>query len=227
MSNAQQTVPQPLEAQLDMYGIKGTFLFTPLDTSSTGVKVTVNIESGLTKKFSILPTVGFEYHVHVKPVGPGGDCMETGGHLDPANIGMAKCDPTAPEKCQEGDLSGKHGNLKPTASGTIPEFSYVDNQLAFTGTDTTIAGRSVVLHNNGTRVACGNILPVHSSSSTSRTHSRSNLVLDDQNTKASLSLSNSQTNNGASADGRVSSNEVLWTIAGTLASGIVAAMLSF
>ncbi|KAF9358871.1 hypothetical protein BGX26_000735 [Mortierella sp. AD094] len=227
MSSAQQTAPQPVEAQVDMSSIKGTFLFTPLDKSPTGATVTINIESGLTKKFSILPTVGFEYHIHVKPVGLGGDCMATGGHLDPTNVGMTKCDPAAPEKCQEGDLSGKHGNLKPTKSGAIPEFNYVDKQIAFTGIDTTIVGRSVVIHNNGTRVACGNISPAQSPYSTSGTPSGSNLAQEDQDIKASSSVSNSQTNNGASADGRISSSEVLWTIAGTLASGIVAAMLSF
>jgi hypothetical protein len=32
--------------------------------------------------------------------------METGEHFDPSNVGSAKCDPSIPEKCQEGDLSG-------------------------------------------------------------------------------------------------------------------------
>ncbi|KAF8933576.1 hypothetical protein BGZ58_006259, partial [Dissophora ornata] len=104
---------------------------------------------------------GFEYHIHVKPVGPDNDCIATGGHLDPESIGAtAKCNPAKPEKCQEGDLSGKHGELKATESGSIPTMSYVDHLLQFTGESSTIVGRSVVIHNNGTRVACGDILPV-------------------------------------------------------------------
>ncbi|KAI7817771.1 hypothetical protein BC939DRAFT_480908 [Gamsiella multidivaricata] len=154
------TRPQPLEAKVDMAGIKGTFLFTPLKHSDTGATVRIHIQSGLTKQFAVLPTVGFEYHIHLEPVGPGGDCAATLGHLDPANVGEGKCDPAVPEKCQEGDLSGKHGNLLPTKSGAISTIKYVDHQLAFKGAKTTIAGRSIVIHNNGTRIACANILPV-------------------------------------------------------------------
>ncbi|KAF9109729.1 hypothetical protein BGX27_007263 [Mortierella sp. AM989] len=181
-----------------MFGIKGSFSFVPLDKSSTGAAVTIEVESGLTTKFSLLPSVGFEYHIHVNPVGSNGDCMATGGHFDPTNVGMAECDPALPEKCQEGDLSGKHGNLKPTISGAIQKFSYVDKQLTLTGSN-NIAGRSVVIHNNGTRVACGNIVAL----------SGTNHAQVDQNTKASSSASTSQVNNGAAADGRISSNEVL------------------
>lgn len=41
----------------------------------------------------------------------------------------------------------------------IPKVEYVDQQLRFEGETTTIVGRSIVIHNNGTRVACGNIVP--------------------------------------------------------------------
>ncbi|KAF8983137.1 hypothetical protein BGZ46_010802 [Entomortierella lignicola] len=205
-----------------MSGIKGTFRFTPLDKNQAGALVDIKIDSGLTTTFAVLPTVGFEYHIHVKPVGQGGDCMATGGHLDPTNVGMAKCNPAIPEKCQEGDLSGKHGNLMPTESGELPEIHYQDKQLSFTGADTTIAGRSIVIHNNGTRVACADILPVQTLGSN---HVKGEQ--DAMSSSSSSSASNSHINNGASADGRISTNEVLWTIAGTVASGIVAAMLSF
>lgn len=60
---------------------------------------------------------------------------------------------------------GKHGELKATESGAIPPLSYNDKYIHFSGETTTIAGRSVVIHNNGTRVACGNIYPFEQSSS--------------------------------------------------------------
>ncbi|KAF9434554.1 hypothetical protein BGZ76_007814 [Entomortierella beljakovae] len=211
--SASSTSVQPLEAKIDMFDAE----------NAGGATVTINIASGLTKKFSILPT-GFEYHIHVKPVGQGDDCMATGGHLDPTNIGSAKCIPEKPEMCQEGDLSGKHGNLKPTESGAIQEITYQDRQISFSGSATTIVGRSIVIHNNGVRVACGNIVPSTSQVSAKEDKdSGRNLAQGEPDTKAS----SSQANNGATTDRRYSSNEVLWTIAGTVASGVVAAMLSF
>ncbi|KAG0338921.1 hypothetical protein BG000_003143 [Podila horticola] len=146
-----------LVANIDMKGIKALFIFTPV-TKGTGAQVNINVTEGLNKTFALSPTKGFEYHVHVNPVGPGNDCAATGGHLDPSNVGAAKCIPTKPEKCQEGDLSGKHGELKATDSGAI-KVEYMDHQLRFDGETTTIAKRSIVIHNNGTRVACGNIVP--------------------------------------------------------------------
>ncbi|GJJ68358.1 hypothetical protein EMPS_00704 [Entomortierella parvispora] len=143
-------------------GVQATFTFAPLADSPVGATVTV-----VTRKLpSPAPEAGFEYHIHVNPVGPNNDCGATGGHLDPTNVGMATtCDPDTPEKCQEGDLSGKHGNLMPE---DLPEgdvvvyvdvLTYVDHQLQFSGEDTTIVGRSVVVHSNGTRIACANLVP--------------------------------------------------------------------
>jgi hypothetical protein len=78
-----------------------------VSADGVGAQVLVDVQKGLSKSFAVLPSVGFEYHIHVKPVGPNNDCMATGGHLDPANVGAAVCDPAKPDKCQEGDLSGK------------------------------------------------------------------------------------------------------------------------
>lgn len=36
--------------------------------------------------------------------------------------------------------------------------TYVDNQLQFSGEDTTIVGRSIVVHSNGARIACANLV---------------------------------------------------------------------
>lgn len=43
----------------------------------------------------------------------------------------------------------------------------MDQQLRFDGETTTIVGRSIVIHNNGTRVACGNIVPYDQATSQS------------------------------------------------------------
>ena len=52
---------------------------------------------------------------------------------------------------------GKHGNLKATASGASTA-EYKDYQLQFSDPAKTIVGRSVVIHNNGTRIACANLV---------------------------------------------------------------------
>ncbi|KAI8599293.1 superoxide dismutase [Dissophora ornata] len=215
------TRPQALEADVDMSGIKGSFMFTP--HSPIGAQVTVCIKSGLTKQFAVLPAVGFEYHIHVNQVGPGGDCMATGGHLDPANIGMATCNPATPDKCQEGDLSGKHGNLKPTDSGEIPAFSYIDNQLAFSGDTTTIVGRSVVIHNNGTRVACANILPLQQSGAQIGESTRPEQTPGANSEDTIKATTTNGHVNAAAAEGRQVTKEALWTIAGIMMTGFMAA----
>ncbi|KAF9209914.1 hypothetical protein BGZ49_009840 [Haplosporangium sp. Z 27] len=146
-------------AHIQMNNIDATFTF---DAVQGGVNVTVNVASGLTTGFEVNQTAGFEYHIHVLPVGPNNNCTSTGGHLDPLNVGMTTpCDPKNLTSCQEGDLSGKHGNLMAVnnSTGAIPAFSYVDSQLAFDGpTAASIIGRSVVIHNNGTRVGCANLI---------------------------------------------------------------------
>ncbi|KAF9991650.1 hypothetical protein BGZ80_006009 [Entomortierella chlamydospora] len=142
-------------AHINMNNIDATVTFAKVDT---GVNVTVAVSKGLTEAFQILP-VGFEYHVHVNPVGANNNCTSTGGHLDPANVGAAPCDPKNLTSCQVGDLSGKHGDLVAVnnSTGAIPTFSYIDTQLAFSGA-ASLVGRSVVIHNNGTRVACADIV---------------------------------------------------------------------
>ncbi|KAF9197910.1 hypothetical protein BGZ59_005036, partial [Podila verticillata] len=109
-------------------------------SKGTGANVSIEVQEGLSKSFALSLTKGFEYHVHVSPVGPNNNCTATGGHLDPANVGTTKCISATPTKCQEGDLSGKHGELKATDGGAIPKVEYVDQQLRFDGETTTIVG---------------------------------------------------------------------------------------
>jgi hypothetical protein len=52
------------------------------------------------------------YHIHVNPVPESGNCTQALGHLDPYIRGEAPpCDPTNPQACQVGDLSGKYGTM--------------------------------------------------------------------------------------------------------------------
>ena len=52
------------------------------------------------------------YHIHDQPVPADGNCTGTKAHLDPYIRGeKPPCDPTMPQMCQVGDLSGKHGNI--------------------------------------------------------------------------------------------------------------------
>ncbi|GJJ69796.1 hypothetical protein EMPS_02144 [Entomortierella parvispora] len=137
-------------------GVEAFFTF---DLTAEGMKVDYNA-TGLNTTYAILPQVGFEYHIHVDAVPASGDCMATGLHLDPLNVGTAKpCDPKNLTTCQVGDLSGKHGNILPTADGVIAPNSYTDSALVYAGPASgSILGRSVVIHNNGTRIACANLI---------------------------------------------------------------------
>ncbi|KAF9115246.1 hypothetical protein BGX27_008480 [Mortierella sp. AM989] len=138
--------------------IDATFTF---HEAADGMNITVAVASGLTTGYQILD-VGFEYHVHDFPVGPNNNCTATGAHLDPAKVGVAKpCDPQNLTSCQTGDLSGKHGNLVAVnnETGSIPTFSYLDSHLSFKGpANETLLGRSIVIHNNGTRIGCADLV---------------------------------------------------------------------
>lgn len=52
------------------------------------------------------------YKIDVNPVAPNGSCAGTGGPLNPNNgtIG-AVCNPSNPQVCPIGDLSGRHGSI--------------------------------------------------------------------------------------------------------------------
>lgn len=149
----------PFLLSLVLSFLAGVEAFFTFDLTAEGMKVDYNA-TGLNTTYAIKPEVGFEYHIHVDAVPASGDCMATGLHFDPNNVGTAKpCDPTNLTTCQFGDLSGKYGNIMPTADGVIAPKSYVDKELLFAGpAATSILGRSVVIHNNGTRIACANLI---------------------------------------------------------------------
>ncbi|KAF8939247.1 hypothetical protein BGZ47_008250 [Haplosporangium gracile] len=239
---ATATLALPGESQIaivNMGGIVGKFTFSPLpdvQVGGDGASVVIDIESGLTRELEIMRGVGFEYHIHVKQVGANNNCEATGGHLDlnSAKPGLVPCDPSAPDKCQEGDLSGKHGNLKVTPKGDL-QLKYTDKQLKFTGDATTIIGRSLVIHNNGTRIACANILPASQQTSANglpmptRNADQQDSGYSSSSRGGSGSTGNSKARSSIAhpSDGRFVSSEAMWTAVGSVACGVIAALMAF
>lgn len=146
-------------AEFDQGGVVGTIYFERLENGST--RINTSFTSG----------VFYGWHVHKYPTDytddPATRCNGpvTGPHYDPtdrngqagANYSMLcnSSDPqTNPLMCEAGDLSGKFGPLE------LGQFSFIDSDplLRLTG-QYGIIGRSVVIHiQNGTRIACANII---------------------------------------------------------------------
>ena len=125
-------------------------------TSTSPTQVVIGL-SGLTATAGALG----QYHVHEKPVDwydPAGPCSSssTGGHFNPMSA-VGKCDPTKPESCELGDLSGKHGAV----TGVSLQTQYTDTFLPLSGAY-SIVGRSLVLHDStGNRYVCANIIQTY------------------------------------------------------------------
>ncbi len=108
------------------------------------------------------------YHIHVDPVPSDGNCTKTLAHLDPYIRGEDPvCDSTAPETCQVGDLSGKHGKI--TADPF--QVQYVDKFSSLKeGEGSFFGNRSFVLHfGNKTRISCASFVKVHGSDTNTTT----------------------------------------------------------
>ncbi|KAJ1940001.1 hypothetical protein FBU59_003938 [Linderina macrospora] len=142
-------------ATADLKGTAGISAHFEFSETDAGVSVTVSAKG-------LAPRQQYPYHIHQKLVPANGDCTATGGHLDPDRINVSgkpyKCDPmSAAETCELGDLSGIHGNMTASNSGTFAA-QYEDSLLAFSGTN-TILGHSLVIHSaSGVRLVCGNIV---------------------------------------------------------------------
>ncbi|KAB8212945.1 Cu,Zn superoxide dismutase-like protein [Aspergillus novoparasiticus] len=90
-----------------------------LDKDTTTIRGRMTIWSGLNDVgvrvhvlFLGLPKVGqyLTYHIHERPVPDDGNCYGTGAHLDLyKRENKPSCDMSAPQTCEIGDLSGKHG----------------------------------------------------------------------------------------------------------------------
>ncbi|KAI5279912.1 hypothetical protein KEM54_003935, partial [Ascosphaera aggregata] len=99
------------------------------------------------------------YHIHEFRVPENGDCYATGGHLNPYGVpDDFKCDPQYAQRCQVGDLSGKHGKLPKGEYLTM----YKDDYLSINTMDVAFFGNlSLVVHaNDNTRLNCGNFIKV-------------------------------------------------------------------
>ncbi|KAL7409313.1 hypothetical protein BDY24DRAFT_403754 [Mrakia frigida] len=132
-----------------------------LDGTPTFVKI--KALSGLYSNFTnggTQPAVNsFAYHIHTNPL-VNGSFASAFAHLDTLNLTEGYiCNPAFPKYCQNGDLSGKHGNLNGTSNGKIPAFAYSDDFVRFFPEEFSLLGRSIILHGfNKTRLAGGDII---------------------------------------------------------------------
>ncbi|CAG8695790.1 15917_t:CDS:2, partial [Cetraspora pellucida] len=133
--------------------IKGYVIFTE---RRGGLNVQVKITQGFAQGKK------YPYHVHMTKI-TNGDCNSTGPHLDPSGVGKKPnyvCNPRTPDKCEAGDLSGKHGDLEIDRSG-MAKASYFDRFITLQGRENSVVGRSVVIHSaedRTTRIACADIV---------------------------------------------------------------------
>ncbi|KAL2828504.1 superoxide dismutase [Aspergillus cavernicola] len=98
------------------------------------------------------------YHIHQYRVPADGNCYATGVHLDPYGRGQTPpCDITAPQTCEVGDLSGKHGPAF-APPGESFRVSYSDFFLSNNPEEPAYFGDlSWVVHGSGgERLTCGN-----------------------------------------------------------------------
>ncbi|TIB28668.1 hypothetical protein E3P86_03819 [Wallemia ichthyophaga] len=100
----------------------------------------------------------YNYSVNVQRIDDG-DCNSAGDILNPVGIPEnVVCDEKKPEYCKEGDLSGKHGQLKMHSHGSCKE-EFRDEYLRFFPQPFSLLGRSVVITDeSNTRIACANII---------------------------------------------------------------------
>lgn len=128
------------------------FISGTSNSNGTGVTFTVDFTGFPSEELG-----PYLYHVHDQPVPANGNCTATLAHQDSYIRGeQPPCNSTAPATCQDGDLSGKHGNI------TFPglQTSYSDLYLSTRqGPGAFFGNRSVVVHtSNTTRLTCANFV---------------------------------------------------------------------
>jgi hypothetical protein len=109
-------------------------------------------------------SLNLAYHIHQKTVPDDGNCYSTGPHLDPYKRGdKPPCNISAPQTCEVGDLSGKHGPVYVSKDG-IFKVSYTDFFLSnVPDTAAYFGNRSITVHTpDSARVNCGNFQVLHS-----------------------------------------------------------------
>ncbi|EEH41408.1 cytosolic Cu/Zn superoxide dismutase [Paracoccidioides lutzii Pb01] len=142
-----------------------------MDRNDTTVRGIVNITSGpgglgvmYSCRFWGFPNETengpFPWHVHDQPVSSDGNCNSTLAHLDLIDRGeFPPCNASNPKTCQEGDMSGKYGNITNASGGNVYEVTFIDNFTSLTdGLGAFVGNRSMVVHyRNSSRINCGNI----------------------------------------------------------------------
>ncbi|EFX06134.1 cytosolic cu zn superoxide dismutase [Grosmannia clavigera kw1407] len=99
----------------------------------------------------------FTYHIHEFPVPIDGNCIATGGHLDPfRREDDPACDSKLKQTCEVGDLSGKHSKI--TSDPFIATYRDLYTSTK-PGNPAFFGNLSFVLHySNKTRITCANFI---------------------------------------------------------------------
>ncbi|KAI5817496.1 superoxide dismutase, partial [Pyronema omphalodes] len=123
-------------------------------SGSPHIQMSLSLETNQAKEGS------FAYHIHEKPVPESGDCNATGGHYDPGKVKQKwgdayNCTWDKLDRCEIGDLSGKHGALSWSPGYAAWRFTADDYQLR----QEMLEGKSVVVHDRtGKRIACASLV---------------------------------------------------------------------
>ncbi|KAL3470604.1 superoxide dismutase [Aspergillus californicus] len=147
---------------------------TLLQKDNTTVYGSISISSRISSSESQIdvfiggiPEGGYlNYHIHQYRVPEDGNCYRTGAHLDPYGRGQTPpCVITAPNTCEVGDLSGKHGPAfappGETFRASYPDFFLSNNP----GEEAYFGDLSWVVHGPGSeRLTCGNFEQIGGSS---------------------------------------------------------------
>ncbi|MCJ1254310.1 hypothetical protein MMC24_002125 [Lignoscripta atroalba] len=120
------------------------------NSNGTGVQFNINFFG-----FPSAALGPFMYHIHDQPIPSNGNCTAALAHQDPYIRGeIPPCDPTQPQTCQVGDLSGKHGNITSNPFQTTYLDLYTSTE---SGLGSFFGNRSIVIHtSNATRLNCAN-----------------------------------------------------------------------
>ncbi|KAB8213330.1 hypothetical protein BDV33DRAFT_229724 [Aspergillus novoparasiticus] len=129
-----------------------------LDEDTTAIRGRITIWSGLNDVGVRVHVLFWAYHIHERPVPDDGNCYGTGAHLDLyKRENKPSCDMNAPQTCEIGELSGKHGPVYAPGEQAF-EVLYPDYFLSNVPDTAAYYGNlSLVVHTpDNERVNCGN-----------------------------------------------------------------------
>jgi len=125
---------------------------------------TSSVYADLTRVDGTLNSNGHNWHIHQSAVDTGDTtCQSAGPHYNPRGVVIddiyrARCNSTAQNNCEVGDLSNKGAPLD--VRNRVAKLLYTDTDLQLVGQDISVVNRSVVIHAEnraGPRIACANI----------------------------------------------------------------------